>query len=357
MSLTGAVKPTFLYPRITYGSPAVTLDLIEPTSRIPTFTPYQGLRGVNTVASGKREYLFGRGEEQVGLVLRCEQDQLAALRWFVQDFAAEGNQFQTWVDRHTGSCWMFERNLKDQNGLALTLSSGSATYGATTNGFGLTLSGTQYLTVPLAQSTAGTPTGYDNPLSKDDGVVVVDFVPAFAASDSTLHKILDTSGTANRGPQLHKSTANELVLTIVDNASASKQVSGAVTWASSDRVQIVASWSSAGALALWYAVNSGAFVALTTSAGAGTGLLTTLPTTAYIGGDNAGANRAAGTYDSVAFFKRAFASPQQSLANFRPVERNYFPYGELTAASFQPVRVTLGRPIWDWAMTVRNGVA
>jgi hypothetical protein len=355
MSLTGAIKPTFLYPRITYGSPAVTLDVVEPTTRIPTLTPYTGLRGANTVASGKREYLFGRGEEQVGLVVRCEQDQLAALRWFVQDFAAEGHQFQTWVDRHTGSCWMFENTLKDQNGLALTHNGGSAVYASASTGTGIVLSGSKYLTVPVAQASAVTPTGYDDPILAAEGVIVVDFTPTFNGNDSTQHNIVDSAPDPPR-LILYKTAANVLMLQINDGV-AGKSMSGSVTWISGDRVQIVGSWTTTGTIALWYAVNSGSFVALTTSAGAGSGILPGTPTTLSIGATTAGATPALGTYDTVAFYKRAFDEPQRSLANFRPIERNYFPYGELIAATFQPVRVTLGRPIWDWAMTVRNGVA
>ena len=347
MSLTGTIRPTFLYPRIKYGSPIVTFDNAEPTSRIPTLTPYTGLRGVNTVASGKREYLFGRAEEQVGLVLRCEQDQLAALRWFVQDYGATGAQFQTWVDRYTGSCWVLENNLKDQNGLALTLSTGSASYAAASTGTGLVLSGTQHLTVATAQATAATPTGYDDPVLASEGVLVVDFLPAFAGADATEHNIVAASQF-----RLYKNTANQLVFQTGPNAG--DTVAGTVSWSASQRVQIVAEWFTDGTRALWLAVNNGAFTPLTTAAGSAATI--TLGATLFIGANTAAANRALGTYDTVAFFKRAFTTPQLTLANFRPVERNYFPYAELTAAAFQPVRVTLGRPIFDWALTVRNGV-
>lgn len=366
MSLTGPPKPTFLYPRIKFGSPAVTIDNAEPTSRIPTITPYTGLRGSNTVASGKTEYLFGRDEEQVGLALRCEQDQLAALRWFVKDFAARGSQFQAWVDRYSGSCWPFENNLKDQNGLALTLNGGGTeTYAAVTNGTGITLAGAQYLSVALAQASAATQTGYDDPLNKDEGLIVVDWKAGHAATDNSQDRFFfDSTPTSNCRLSLYKTTATMLALQIVDSTNTAKLVQGTVAWSIGDRVQIAGSWTTAGALTLWYAVNSGAFVALASASGAGTGLLATLPATGFIGSGFGGANLTLGTYDTVALFDSAYVPVggltsrlAQAMSTFRPVERNYFPYAELTAAAFQPARVTLGRPIWDWPIMFRNGVA
>lgn len=356
MSLTGTPKATFLYPRIKFGTTPVTIDAVEPTNRIPTIVPYMGLRGSSTVASGRTEYLFGRTEEQVGLVLRCEQDQLAALRWFVQDFAAVGSQFQTWVDRFQGSCWVFENNRKDQNGLVITLNGGGTeTYAATANGNGIALSGSQYLSVATAQASAGTSTGYDDPIERTEGVLCLDVKPAFAANDGVQHFFLDGSTSVNK-IQIYKHTDQKLYFSVYD-ASLDKTVSGTVTWSASDRVQIVALWPLGGGTpSLWYAVNGGAFTALTTASGSGTGTMAALPTTLYLGADNAGGNLALGTYDTVAFFKRAFATPQTTLSNYRPIERNYFPYSELVAAQFQPSRVSLGRTIWDWPIQIRNGV-
>jgi hypothetical protein len=359
VSLTGAVKPTFLYPRIKFGSPAVTIDAAEPTSRIPTTVPYTGLRGSNTVASGKTEYLFGRDEEQVGIALRCEQDQLAALRWFVQDFAKFGSQFQAWVDRNTGSCWPFENNLKDQNGLAMTLTGITAAYTAGVVGTAISLAGAYSLSVPLAQASAATLTGFDDPLSAAEGVLVVDVSPAFASSDGVLHHFLATSGTANRF-FLSKNASNALIFQINDATDTAKATSGAVTWSTGQRVVIVASWNPSGTLRLWYSTTPGTFTELTTSTGAGTGLMSALPTTLFVGSDATPANRAAGTYDTLSFFKSTYGGltdrAVQGLAGYRVVERTYFPYAELLAAQFQPARVVLGRPIWDWPMMFKNGV-
>jgi hypothetical protein len=357
MSLTGPPKATFLYPRITFGTTPVTLDNAEPTSRIPTIVPDSIPRGENTVATGKREYLSsGRVEEQVGLALRCEQDQLAALRWFVRDWAGHGNQFKAWVDRYTGSCWVLETNRKDQNGLMLSLSGITETYAPTgfDNRKGLSLSGAFDLHVALAQASAVIPTGFDDPFAIGAGVLVMDVHPAFAGNDSTLHVFLDTGPSASNRMILRKSAANTLQFEIVDNASAVKTISTTATWSINDRVNIVVDWD-AGTLGGWHAVNGGAWTSISTLTGAGTGVLTTLPTTLYIGSDNVVANRAAALYDTVTFFKQAFANPHLSLANFRPVEKNYFPYAEMISAQFQPGRVTLGRPIWDWPIAIRNG--
>lgn len=350
MTLTGSPRPTFFYPRFKYGTPAVTLDIPEPViAFLPQPASTVGLATENRVASGKTETLFGRLEESCGLVLRCEADMLQALRWMCEDSAFRGNQFQAWVDRFTGSCWMFENNLKDQNGLAFTPLT-APDYAAASVGTGVVLSG-NYLTVPLAQASAGTPTGYDDPLSKDEGVLVIDFKPAFPTSSGSLHCMLDMSGSINR-MSLYKTAASFLILEIVDNSGNSKTLAGSPVWSANDRVTVIASWNN-GTLGLWVAINGGAFAALTTLAGS-TGILTTLATTLYIGAASSGANPAVGTYDTVAFFKRAFSNPL-TLANWRPWRRNYFPYGEVVGRQFAPQRVSFARPIDDWPLIFRNG--
>jgi hypothetical protein len=370
VSLTGPPKPTFLYPRIKFGTPLVTIDNAETTSRIPTVVPYTGLRGTNTVASGRTEYLFGRDEEQVGLALRCEQDQLAALRWFVQDWAKFGSQFQAWVDRYTGSCWVFENNRKDQNGLALTLNGGGTeSYAVANTGTGLVLTGTQYLSVAVAQASATPRTGFDDPLNFVEGIVVIDLKPSFATTDNAQHFFLQTGLTATPPGCLRfwkeaNAFSNDLFFELQDGVGGSRQARGHVDWVSADRLTLVGAWSSApGAVTAWASVNGGALTSLATLTGSGGGM-TALPTTLYIGAASTGLTPALGTYDTVAFCDSAYvavggltAKLAQGMATFRPVERNHFPYAELTAAAFQPGRVTLGRPIWDWPIIFRNGVA
>lgn len=365
--ISGSPKATFHYPRFTYGS--VTVDLVEPAVAITPVTA--GLRGQNLVASGKAEYLFGRLEEGVSLQLLCEPDQLQQLRWMLEDALAQGTQFKAWIDRFTGSCWMFEKNRKDQNGLAVTLNGGGAeTYAlgvqgsARYGGYGIVLSGSQYLSVALAQASAGTPTGFDDPLLKDEGVVHIDFKPTFASNDSALHTILNTSvggGGANE-LRLYKSSVNQLLFRLADASSSAFReqyfdISEVPAWSANARVQLIASWLPTGLLELRCAVNGGAFATSgnTTFAGGGTGLLTALPTTLFLGSDNAGANRANGTYDTIAFFKKAFTKPHLTLSDFRPLSRNHFPYAEATAPVFQPTRLSPGRQIWQWPLSIRNG--
>ena len=354
MSLPVVFRPTHLYPRIKYGSPAVTIDFTQGATRIPTILPYTAQRGENPVASGKVEYLFSRDEERVGLVLRYEQDLYAAIRNALKDGGlAAGAQFNFWVDRFTGSCWTFENSLKDQNGLAWTLGGGSSSYVDGAVGKALSLSGSFTMSTPLAQASASTPTGFDDPLDYREGVIVLDVAPAFASSDGTLHFFLDAALGGNNRLFLAKNAGNETVLQITDSAGGVKSVRGTPAWANGERIVLVASWTTAGALALWISVNGGAFVALTTASGAGTGIMSALPTTLFLG-NTAGTDRAAGTYDTLAIFKRAFSTPHLSLAGFRPVERNYFPYAELTDSSYKPARFVLTLPIWDWPITVRN---
>lgn len=350
-------RATFVYPRIRYGTTPITIDI--PDGAIAHAPQRTGLRGENVVASGKREYLEGRVEESVTLDLLCGPDALDMLERFFSDHAWKGEQFQLWVDRFTGSCWLFNDSLKDQNGLTLTLSSGSATYGDAAGGRGIVLSGGQYLSVALAQASAATPTGFDDPLAITEGLLVLDLAPDFAGNDGTLHYLLDTTGTSTNRLSIYKTAANALTLEIRDGAGGSKTKSGAVSWAADARVQILASWATDGTLRLWVAIAGGAFTELTTAGGAGTGILGALPTTLSIGAENDGTDAAPGTYDTVFFLKRAFPDPHRTFDQHgaKPLHRNYFPTAELVTPIYQPQRWSPTAGIWRWPLSVRLGVA
>ncbi len=212
-----------------------------------------------------------------------------------------------------GSVFMFQNNLTDQQGLSLTLSSGSASYAQTMDERGLTLSGSQYLSLALNQSA----TGYRNPLSYPEGTMLVDFIPTWASSDSTQHYILDTSGSTNR-LSLYKDTSNILYFQIVDSAGVSKSVSGSPTWPANVRVRILMDWDVSGTLRLWYGGWSEPFTQLTDEAGGGDGELRSLPTTLYVGTENDETDSARGTYDTLAIFTRIFPRPDNLLANYLP---------------------------------------
>ncbi len=211
-----------------------------------------------------------------------------------------------------GGVWTFQGNLRDRRRLTFTLNGGGTeTYAAATDGLGIILSGSQYLSVALAQQ------GWNNPLLHTEGVIVVDFKPVFAGGDSVNHILVDTTGPNSR-LQVHKDQFNSLVFRIVNSGGTNKQIATAVTWAANARIRIVASWDTTGTLKAWYADGSGAFVELTTASGAGSGIMAVLPTTLYIGGDNAGANLALGTHDTVAILKRAFTNPHLLLGSYAP---------------------------------------
>ena len=192
-----------------------------------------------------------------------------------------------------------------------------------------------------------------------DGVVVVECKPAFASTDSLAHhfvQTLNTGGTAQNRLTLRKLASNALEFEIQDAADAPKAKSGTVAFASGDRLRLVASYTTAGALFAAAQVNTGGWAELTTATGAGTGILSALGASLFIGADHSGGDRAAGTYETVAFYKRAFASPHVGLADYRPVERNYFPTAELVQAVFAPARESLVQQVWRWPMQVRAGV-
>ncbi len=356
MTIQATPAPTFLYPRFKYGATPVTVDITEGAL---LHTPSAvGQRGANAVASGKIEYLFSRIEEAAQLELVLEPEQYQALRWMFEDALASGTAIELWVDRYTGSAWLFEQSLRDQNGLALVLNTGTASYVAATNGFGLSLGASQSLSVATAQASAATRTGYDDPLSKTEGVLWLDVKPTWAATDGAEHYFLDTTGTTANRLRLYKTTGNVLRFEILDASAGSKIISGSPSWSANARVEIVASWASAGVLSLWYAVNGGAMTALTTSSGAGTGIIGTLGATLYVGSTNAAGSFAPGIYDSLVFHARAWSNPQNTpLRGYRPPWRNYLGYAELTAAQWQPARVAPARLLWRATLLFRNGVA
>ena len=354
----GIVRPTSLYPRLRYGSPAVTLDLLE---GVAAYLPSsQGLRGANLVASGEIEILYSRLEEAVSLTVVCLASQYSQLRRAIEQSLVTGTQFEAWVDRFTGSCWMFAEHLADQNGLELTLNTGSAAYvdQGETVGRALNLGATQRLSVATAQASATpTRTGFDDPLSRAEGVLLLDFRPTWAATDNTHRFLIDTSGTTANRLRLFKTVGNVLTFEILDAAAGSKIRSGSPSWAANDHVEIMARWTTAGALQLWYAVNGGAFTELTGASGAGTGIIGTLGATLYVASENDATDFAPGVYRTLAFYTRAFEKPHQSLRSWRSVWRNYFGFSELTGTGWQPTVVSSDPLIFTYPIVLRAGVA
>ncbi len=355
-TLFGIIRPTSLYPRLRYNG--TSFDSLE---GIADWLPSSsGLRGANLVSTGEIEYLFARIEEAVQLTVVCLPSQYRQLRAAIEQSLLLGTQFEAWVDRFTGSCWMFSETLDDQNGLALVLNTGTAAYVDVGEQIGraLNLGASQSLSVPIAQATASpTRTGYDDPMSPAEGVLLLDLKPTWAANDGALHVLLDTGGTTANRLRLTKTAGNALQFEILDAAAGSKIVSGTPTWAANSRVEIMARWTTGGALALWYAVNEGVFVPLTTASGAGTGVLGALTGSLFVGSDNAAANFAPGVYQTLQFHARAFDAPHESLRRWRTVWRNYFAFAEITSPGFQPARFSLDPQVWTYGLTIRNGVA
>lgn len=357
-AIFGVVRPTSLYPRLRYGTPAITIDFLE---GVAGYLPSsQGLRGANLVASGEIEYLFGRLEEATSLTVVCLASQYAQLRRAIEQSLVTGMQFEAFVDRFTGSCWLFGETLTDQNGLALVLNTGSAAYvdQGETVGRALSLGAAQRLSVATAQaSSTPTRTGFDDPLSKAEGVLLLDFRPTWAATDNTQRFLIDTTGTTSNRLKLYKTTGNVLRFEILDASAGSKIVSGSPAWAANDRVEIMARWTTAGALQLWVAVNGGSFTELTGASGAGTGILGALGTSLFVGSENDATDFAPGVYRALCFYTKAFEKPQGSLRSWRSVWRNYYGFAELTGTGWQPTVVGSDPLIFTYPIVIRAGVA
>jgi hypothetical protein len=355
-------QPTFSYPRIRWTpqgtSTAILLDLAEQATEHSASTTSQ--RSTNIVQGGKGEYLFARNEEIQRVAFFFEDADYMALRTFFETHGGLGRPFELWVDRYQGSVWHFEWSLADQNGLTWSpvgFTPSVASYEWAFRGRGIRLATSQYLTMNSVQSTA-TPnrTGYDDPLIKEEGIVVVDCKPSFPSGDGVQHSFFQAYTSPDTGKNaiyFFKDTSNFLNWYFFDAAGVDKRRFAAAVWNTNERLTLVGRWTATGDLSAWFSVNGASFQEFTGAAGAGTGILSTQPATLDVGGT------AEGLYDSLAIFKFAWPNdaPYRVLANHFPAYRNYWPYAELVTNEFNPQRVYKTRHLWSWSPLIRNGAA
>jgi hypothetical protein len=128
------------------------------------------------------------------------------------------------------------------------------------------------------------------------------------------------------------------------------------TWEAGQGLELVARWGADGTLTAWYAVDAGTFIKMEQLDVTGNGLMSALPPRLLIGARNDQSGRAAGTYESVTFWKRAWSgdTPWRLFAARRPVWRNYYGRGELLSAEFEPDRPVLSRHLWRVTVNLRS---
>ena len=287
-------------------------------------------------------FAFQVGETQIpsGSVRMALQD-------LVDGHAHTGGQFELLVDRFAGARFEFDGDLLDENGNAATYTPGTATYATSVFDRALTIAAADHVEIPRAPATNAPR------LIPGEGLILVVFKPTWAGADGVLHALLDCGGATTNRLTLWKTVANDLELRILDNAGGEKKVSGAVSWTAGTWQAIVGIYASDGTLRLF--LNEASFG---TVSGAGTGILDSLGATVFLASDTAGANRAAGDYERVALFTKAYAM-NASLADVLKKavvsDRNYYSQAELIQPA-QPGRIHNQIELYQMTLSVRQGV-
>jgi hypothetical protein len=348
MGITGNPRVGSLYPRIIYGSPAVTLEFADPAlAELPSVLDQ--VRSESTSPSGRRKVLIERTEETRTIVWpNLDANEAFQLWEFFRTWGGPGKQFELYLNRFQGAALEFEGTLADQQGTLGTFT-GTPSYEAATFGKGLRLDpGGEFLDFPTA------PAGQQPSLLAAEGILVLIVRPGWAGNDGSAHRFLDINAGA-QALLLDKTASNVLQLR-VSNASGDRQVDIAVSWASNAEQKIVAKWKDSSNLELWLNGVKGP-----APSGAGNGTLTALPTNLRIGAVDAVTALAYGLYDRLGFFTRAFdlnASVVSYLTDsYFPRWKNYYATAEVLDPRLATVRRVPGRDLWQAAMTFRAGVA
>ena len=184
-----------------------------------------------------------------------------------------------------------------------------------TLGTGYSWSGTANESTSIRSETSLTYSTANN-LDRETGAIGFWMKPIWAGDDGSEHIIFDTAIAANQNRiQIKKDTANKLCFTIWDGTADSyKKVtsSDAMSWSADTWIFIVCTYNS-GTLTI-YKGEGASFAALSTSgSGSGTGILTSLPSTIYLGHDYSGSNYASAIYDE--FFIKDTAAALAELQN------------------------------------------
>ena len=354
------MQPTVKFLRIIYdpGSGAITIDLDDGllSDGGEAQTPF----GASQIAmDGTRETVFFRSEEMrrlfmqwghkflVGDSLKPPGSIMMQLKKFLEDHANKGKPFELLVDRFAGARFEFDGDLLDENGNAATYTPGAASYAASVFDRALTIAAADHVEIPRVPATNAPR------LIPGEGLILVVFKPTWAGNDGVLHVLLDCGGAATNRLTLWKTVANDLELRILDNAGGEKKVSGAVSWTAGTWQAIVGIYASDGTLRLF--LNE---VKFGTVSGAGTGILNSLEATVFLASDRAGANRAAGAYERVALFTKAYAMSSSLAAVLKKAvvqDRNYFSKAEL----LPPLQIARPDPtvaVFQAVLSVRQGV-
>lgn len=190
----------------------------------------------------------------------------------------------------------------------------STTYCDGSLGTGYSWSGTENESTSIRSNTSLT---YSTANNLDLAVGSIGFwiKPTWDGDDDEEHIFFDAAVAANQNRiQIKKDSSNKLCFTIWDNSADSyaKETSdSAVSWEAEDLILIVCTYDS-GTLKIYKGEGSSIGQVSTTSSGAGSGEMGSLPSTIYLGHDYSGANNASGIYDEFFIKDEAISSTEVS---------------------------------------------
>lgn len=344
-ALFGAPRPTFFYPRIVYGSPAVTLDFDDPAELV-TPAAWDQVRAETTSPSGRRKVLLERTDEFRTIRWQTlDANKAFELAEFFRSHGGQGKQLELYLDRFTGAFLEFDGTLADQQGTLGTFT-GTPSYEAATFGRGLRFDAGESMTFPLG------PSGQQPTLSGAEGVLVLVVRPSFAPDGLNFHTFLRANGTSFLDLQVTPS--NTLSFNISDGVGR-RHVDIAVSWVANSEQKMVARWKDAASMELWLNGVKGP-----APIGAGNGQFAPLGTSLILGSVAGASEQANGLYDRLDFLTRAF-DLNSSVVNLLtdghfPRWKNYYNKAEVVDFRMQPEKQVPARDLYRAALTFRAGV-
>ena len=375
--ITGAIRPTFRYARIVWNGRTIDFDDPLQEATPPETSP---VAGSSTTAGGVRSTLTERLERGVVIVTpQMKPHMCAEIQRFVEEWGAEGEQFECYVDRILRAWWGFDDGtLYDNNrGNAFDWHDNPGTalaYTTLTEGRGFTMPSTGWLRAALVSQLAG---GSGNEFfSASEGTLVVQFKPDWAFADSAEHVLVDcgieTAQWKNR-LRLVKRADNVLHLTYAGSNGAETIVEAVPAWNANTEHTVMAQWKALTDLKLrvddtTYTTKKYPIVADAARV-AGTGLLAgqvggvpngvelamdDAPEALALGTDLAGRGRATGVMGMLALYTAALELPNVWKTHEHPW-RTYYPKGELVDAAYRAIRVGFGTERYQYQFRIRDG--
>jgi hypothetical protein len=378
MTLFGAVRPTFRYPRLVWNG--ITIDFGDPAQTVDP-TELTAVASAAITGLGQRTVLYERSERYVTVVSTVmEAVDCPLMERFFAEWANLGKQFELYTDRILRAWWGFDDQTTYDNNRGNQVLLGNAvdtpfTYAAMARGQGLVLPGSGVMRAALL---CGLPGGNGNAfVGPDEGTLVLQFKPSWAANDNAEHVLLDVYADTARWKnrlRLVKRVDNLLHFVYVDRNGAETIIEAVPVWGANTEHTIIAQWKALADLSFKLdgvlvntkkyplvaggGVIAGNGVIAGTVSGVANGVETTMnasPDTMAMGtyGDGQG-GRGSGTYGMLALYSAALGLPTLWTTYEHPW-RSYIPKAELVDATYHAARPISGRELYQYNLRVREG--